>query len=745
MARLKHVSYLFLLASSGRAQDPLLSQHATDVSNMMPSGIGLEKTGMLSSCLAGSPCQMAGKRITIDDIILSSDDKGNQKCCPKGTHYDGTQCVYPPSSVCPRDMEFQNGVCVLISGPTCTDRNLIPTKDGCVSRVPPQCPPTTTMKDGQCVLNQPPTCPQGYMFEGKCAIPELPICPTKGFYAKDGLCVSHNGPACQHDWLKVVGDKCVHVKEAECPKNTKLDSKGRCTSTQPPGCPFGMVPSGDRCIHSQGPSCPDGSVLQRGICVSKVTPSCTSGQLINGHCVDSTGPSCSGLGFRFNAASGFCQQRNDADCGEGFVFRWHRGTDKVVCCHRDFGQFDGITCNKPNPDGSLCPANSTPRDGLCVSEPGQQPICDKGNGAIINGQCITRKAGTCPHPLKSQNGKCVHPDPPYCGPDAKISPSGDECVLIVGPKCKDSTIPVGQECVSNLHTPECPADLKPTSDGMCVGYPSTVCPADTIHAGKYCVHPTDKPGCRGGTTMFNEHCVQPVGPTCPDGSVLQGRHCIALENPRCDLPGFTYSPTTGACVHVTGPTCNAPYQLRDGQCYSDKALQCPDGTARQGPLCVAPADCTGEYTLEGDRCVYAEKPRCIKAGTELDERTGECVSREETPSCAHGHLDASGRCVTQIICGPNLVPHGPYCVSLTPAYCERGFHMQDGKCVLETGPVCPYGYRASGTECVSTKPAECPPETYVQGDRCVVGATRECLVMGSCPEVGQLRKGSPIA
>ncbi|KAK8115259.1 hypothetical protein PG999_007328 [Apiospora kogelbergensis] len=742
MARLKHLSYFFLLASSGRAQDPLQSQHGADISKMLHSGA--EKINMISSCLAGSPCQMAGKRITIDDIILSSDDKGNQKCCPKGTQYNGTSCVYPESSVCPQDMEFQNGVCVLISGPTCADPNLVPTKEGCVSRVPPQCPPTTIMKDGQCVLSQPPTCPHGQLFQDKhCAIAELPECPTKGFYAKDNLCVSVNGPTCQHDWLKAVGDKCVHVKEAECPKDTRLDSKGRCVSTQPPGCPSGLVPSGNRCIHSLDPSCPDGSIPERGLCVSKVTPSCTNGQLTNGHCVDKVGPNCS-PGFRFNAASGFCQQRNDADCSAGHVFRWHRGTDKVVCCHSNFPDFDGITCNKQNTDGSSCPPNSTPRDGLCVSEPGRQPVCDNGNGAIINGQCITRKPGTCPSPLKAQNGKCVHPDPPYCGPDAKVSPSGDECVLIAGPKCKDSTIPMGQECVSNQHTPECPPGLTPTAEGMCVGYPSNVCPPNTIHAGKYCIHATEKPACRDGTTMFNEDCVQPVGATCPDGSMAQGRHCISLENPRCDLPGFTYSPSAGACVHVTGPTCHPPYQLRHGQCFSDTELQCPAGTARQGSLCVAPANCTGDYTLDGDRCVHAEKPRCAKPGTELDERTGECVSRDETPRCTSGHLDAHGRCVTQIVCGPGLVPHGPYCVSLTPAYCDHGFQMLDGKCVLETGPSCPVGYRASGTECVSTRPAECPPNTFVNGDRCVVGATRECLVMGSCPEVGQLRKGSAI-
>ncbi|KAK8133390.1 hypothetical protein PG984_005402 [Apiospora sp. TS-2023a] len=716
MARLRQLSYFLLLASGGRAQDPLQSQNAADISKMLPSGA--QKAGLLSSCLAGSPCQMAGKRITIDDIILASDAKGNQKCCPKGTEYNGTQCVYPASSVCPPDMEFQNGVCALISGPTCADRNLIPTKEGCVSRVPPQCPPTTTMKDGQCVLGQPPTCPHGQMFGGKyCAITELPDCPAKGFYAKDKLCVSVEGPTCQHDWLKVVGDKCVHVKEAECPKDTRLDSRGRCVSTQPPGCPSGLVPSGNRCIDALGPSCPDGSALERGLCVSKVAPSCTHGQLVNGDCVEGAGPSCS-PGFRFNAASGFCQQRNEADCSAGFVFRWHKDSDKVVCCPRDFGDYDGMTCNKPNPDGSSCPSNSTPRDGLCVSEPGKDPICD------------TRYL---PNPLKAQNGKCIHPDPPSCGPDAKLSPSGAECVLLTGPKCKDSsTIPVGQECVSNLHTPECStAGLTPASDGMCVGYPSTVCPPNTIHAGKYCVHPTDKPGCRGGTTLFGEDCVQPVGATCPDGSLPQGQQCISLENPRCDLPGFTYSPSAGAC-------------LRNGQCFAEsEPLLCPSGTVRQGSLCVSPADCTGDYTLDGHQCVHKEKPRCPTAGTELDERTGECVSRESTPSCAQGgHLDAKGQCVTQIICGPGLVPQGPYCVSLTPAYCDRGFQMQDGQCVLEQGPECPSGYRPSGTECVSTRAPECPPHTFASGDRCIVGATRECLVMGSCPEVGQLRKGS---
>ena len=727
--RFKYLPILFLAGSGARAQDPNQSLK-TPIPGLSSAGEG--RVDSLTSCLIASPCQNAGKKITIDDIIPSVDNAGNQKCCPRGTQYNGTSCVYPQSSVCPTNMHFRGGVCVLNSGPSCADKNLIPTKEGCVSKTPPQCPSDTTLKNGQCILTQDPTCPSGQTLQGGfCAIAEPPECPTQGFYPQDNLCVSAHPPTCQYNWLKVVGGLCVHVQRPGCPSGTRPDGNGRCISTEKPFCQSGFTAVGDKCISSSTPFCATGTTLQNDVCVSNTSPSCTSGVLHNGLCVDSQDPSCS-RGFKFDKNSGFCQQRDDPICSAGFVNKYNKDKDLAVCCPSGLSEYDGVFCTKKNPDSSPCPPNSELVEGQCVSTPGTPPECDGGKGVMIKGICYIKQSATCPFPLKLQNGKCAYGVGPVCSVGT-LSASGTECV-VSGPNCPSGSFALGRECISNVYTPECPANLRPDGN-MCVGAFTSDCPAGTILKDKYCVHPSQTPSCEGSLTLFGDQCVLPITARCPEGTRPQGNQCISLQNPVCQLTGYTYSTQAGACIYVAGPVCNAPLRLQNGKCIADVDRQCPAGTVVEGQRCISPANCVGDYTLEGDRCVHREKPKCDDPDTELDEKTGLCVSKTTTPTCEKGQMTSNGQCVTQAICPKGLVPNNGYCVSLIPLRCGQGFRLQGDQCVMEKGPNCPPNHKPVGTDCVLIQDPKCPPNTWLDRDRCVAAATPDCVIMGHCPEV----------
>ena len=727
--RFKYLPILLLTGSGIEAQDPNQSLNVPS-SGLSPAGEN--RVESLTSCLIASPCQHAGRKIGIDDIVLSVDNTGNQKCCPRGTEFNGTSCVYPQSTVCPPNMHFRGGVCVLTSGPSCADKNLIPTKEGCVSKTLPQCPQGTTLKNGQCILAQDPTCPTGQTLHGGfCAIAEPPDCPAQGFYAKDNLCISAHPPTCQSDTLKAIGDRCVHVQRPGCPSGTRPDGNGRCISTEKPFCQSGFTVIGDQCVHPSTPFCAAGSTLQNDVCVSTTTPICTSGFLSNGICVDKQNPTCN-RGFKLNDNSGFCEQRNQPFCPANFVSRYHKDKDLSVCCPSALDQFDGIFCFKTNPDSSPCPPNSQLVDDKCVSTPGTPPECDGGKGVMIKGNCYSRQPATCPFPLELQNGMCAYDNGPVCSVGT-LSASGTECV-VEGPNCPPGAFALGRQCISNVHTPECPAGLRPDGD-QCVGTVTSDCPAGTILKENYCLHPNKKPNCEGSLTLFGDQCVLPITATCPDGTRPQGNQCVSLQNPICALPGYTYSAKEGACVYLTGPVCNSPYRLQNGKCYADVDHQCPTGTVLEGQRCISPANCVGDYTLEGDRCVHREKPKCQDPDTQLDEKTGQCISRIVTPVCEQGQMTANGQCVTQAICPSGLVPYNGYCVSLVPLRCGPGLRLQGDQCVLEKGPNCPPNHRPSGTECISVQEPKCPPNTLLDRDRCITASAPDCVIMGVCPEV----------
>ncbi|ESU10431.1 hypothetical protein FGSG_02876 [Fusarium graminearum PH-1] len=686
MTRLRDVAVIFA-SSVALAQDP--QQVLNGGSRLLTTPLGTQ-VNTLGSCLMGSACQRVGKKITIDDIVISTDGQGNTKCCPLGTTFNGSRCVYPKSTVCPPNMHFANGVCVLTSGPVCEDTNLVPTKDGCASKVPPRCPPETILDNGQCVMKEDPTCPGGKkIVNGLCTVDEVPKCPEKGFRAQGNLCVSDEGPTCHQDWLKVVDGKCVHTKEASCPPGTKQSGTGRCISVQPPSCPPGFTVSGNTCLHDTGPSCPSGSTFRNGVCEYSRLPSCSEGTLTNGVCVSSSQPGCPS-GFKFDKVTARCLRRDQLNCQAGYVNRWDRVSDKVACCPKDFGGFDGTFCTQDNPGSNACPVNSELRDGKCVTSPGGQPDCDGGKGFVEKGVCYKKEEASCPTPLKVFKDKCVYETDPHCT-DGKLSPSRMECI-VEGPNCPNDSTVVDDECVSNVHIPECPSNLK-RKDGSCVGEPTLSCPPGSVKNGDYCIYDNVQPACKDGLLLLGNQCVTRTTAKCPEDTMPEGEYCVSMKNPICPEPEYIYSLARRACIYKYRPSCLPPFYLKN------------------------------------------ESPECPDQSTELDEKTGQCISRSETPKCTDGSVLTNGKCVVRADCPPNTTPMGDYCVSYQKPACRDGFTLENGECVLKKGPACPPGFAARGTECFSTKQPVCPTGSIQDGDRCIIGVNPDCIILGTCPEI----------
>lgn len=80
MTRLRDVAVIFA-SSVALAQDP--QQVLNGGSRLLTTPLGTQ-VNTLGSCLMGSACQRVGKKITIDDIVISTDGQGNTKCCPLG-------------------------------------------------------------------------------------------------------------------------------------------------------------------------------------------------------------------------------------------------------------------------------------------------------------------------------------------------------------------------------------------------------------------------------------------------------------------------------------------------------------------------------------------------------------------------------------------------------------------------------------------------------------------------------------
>ncbi|KAJ4006049.1 hypothetical protein NW752_001296 [Fusarium irregulare] len=728
MTRLRDVAVLFA-SSVVLAQDP---HHILDGSSsgLLTTPLGTQAS-TLGSCLMGSACQKVGKKITIDDILISTDAHGNTKCCPQGTTFNGVSCVYPKSTVCPPNMHFANGVCILTSGPVCEDKSLVPTKDGCASKVPPTCPPETVLDNGQCVLRKEPTCPGGKkIVSGLCITDQVPKCPEKGFRPQGNLCVHEDGPTCHQDWLKVVDGKCVHIKEPVCPDRTKPVG-GRCIHEQSPTCPTGFRISGDTCVHERGPSCPSGSTYRNGVCEYSRPPICKEGSLIDGQCSTDKAPECPS-GYKFDKAAFRCQRRDTLQCQAGYVNRWDRVSDKIACCPKDFGGFDGTFCTQDYSGSGKCPPDSELRDTKCVTTPGRHPDCDGGKGFVEKGVCYKKEEAFCPSPLKLLKDKCVYETDPYCT-DGKLSPTRNECI-IEGPNCPSDSIVIDNECVSNIHIPECPAGLKQQGNS-CIGEKILSCPAGTTRSGDYCIYGDVQPGCKDGLVLLGDKCVTRTTSKCPEDTMPEGEYCVSIRSPGCPEPDYVYSLERRACVHRHRPSCLPPFYLKNGRCVIDTLPVCPTDTVRSGDSCITRANCSGDYTLVGDRCISNKGPECPDPFTEFDEKTGSCISRSQTPSCTDGATLSGGKCVAKADCPPDTTPMGDYCVSYRKPRCEDGFTLENGECVLKKGPTCPAGYIARGTDCYSIKKPVCPADSVMDGDRCIIGVNPDCIILGTCPEI----------
>ncbi|KAJ3536732.1 hypothetical protein NM208_g6595 [Fusarium decemcellulare] len=131
-------------------------------------------------------CNSACKQISLDDIIPSLDSKGDVKCCPPGTFFNGTSCVFKPTTVCPPNTKLQAGACVSDEKPVCPAGAVLH-EEKCVSPTEPSCLSGTRFDGDSCISTQLPSCDAGFKFNGvSCISTERQVCP-------EGYTVSHLG------------------------------------------------------------------------------------------------------------------------------------------------------------------------------------------------------------------------------------------------------------------------------------------------------------------------------------------------------------------------------------------------------------------------------------------------------------------------------------------------------------------------------------------------------------------------
>ncbi|KAF5590958.1 tenascin X precursor [Fusarium pseudocircinatum] len=199
---------------------------AQDIPNQQPLSAPAEP--IASPQLIKVTCSGSCNEISLHNIVPSRDSKGDVKCCPAGTFFNGVNCAAKPTT-------------------------------------PPSCPDSMTLDGGIFTQKQSPFCPPGFVFDEQsksCSHQDGPKCPAGSSFS-GRVCISVNGPQCKEGIFKggMSWDEssklCFSAPTGSnsCPQETTLQN-GKCAFD--PGevdCPGGFTFNGHNCAFKSPPGC----------------------------------------------------------------------------------------------------------------------------------------------------------------------------------------------------------------------------------------------------------------------------------------------------------------------------------------------------------------------------------------------------------------------------------------------------------------------------------------------------------
>ncbi|KAK4160705.1 hypothetical protein QBC43DRAFT_303616 [Cladorrhinum sp. PSN259] len=683
--------------------------------------------------------------ITPTRDYTAPDSEGLLKCCPPGTVFNGEDCVFLASTICPKgyvldpitqticinktppcpgDLYLHDGLCISPDPPNCTHPAVLnETSKLCESRFPPKCHGNLKLQDGVCIAPGGPSC-------------------DPGFYVNGTRCVSHSKPQCQStedfDLLIDTNDKglgvCVTKKKATCDDpSIQVDKNGWCTVYEPAKCPDDrFTPNGKSCeapkrCSAGTPTEIDSPAGRIVVCRDEKPIKCKEGTLQCLECMSDKLPCEADMGFKMDPTTGNCIKTVKA-CADGFKIVIPKGS--------------GNAANDQEPQPACCPAieGIEIKEGRCVAAP-------------------TNEACTKPLSFDKDTNQCVYTltevDCSKIG--ATLNSATSECVTTKPPVCEEDATPLGSKCVRNA---KCDPGFYP--DGQnCVKRSKPGCPPPSYQDGNRCVDPRTRPECpgkQGELTPVGLDCVSPTTrPKCnPDSGTefdLATGLCVSKVPPGCG-PGFHAPVGTDKCVSDAGPGCPTGFSNTTipGKCVSDQEPVCEGESrwieekkacvAKTGPCKKGDPDEQGNCVLrtqptcplEGTKfqvgvgCIAERGPDCSSVpGTKLNETSKQCESAE-TPNCGQDKsLKVVGnQCVSDIKpnCPPGTAPteDGTKCVAKTALGCRNVpglvYDEKIGKCVDKDGPRCPQGAVVD--------------ELF---QKCIVASSRTCFLVYTCPDV----------
>ncbi|KAF4958013.1 hypothetical protein FSARC_11142 [Fusarium sarcochroum] len=531
---------------------------------------------------------------------LHVDSKGISRCCPLGTVNDGTDCVFPESSLCEEGTVLDGNVCVSVGGPKC---------------------PGDLRFNGRFCQGEDPKClgiSQFNIATGKCESPLSPRCLPKYKFI-DGKCQAETGPECPPGYTERNGF-CVDNSPPRCPGSDQVFEKGFCVSKYPPRCPDKSSARDGQCFGPE-PGCPEGYTVGRGTCWK--LPGCTPPYELKGQfCVLEGKQECPGgtfsngachgklqcpAGFTYDQDLYACATTTDMVCGSGWkLFNVPGSSHEKTCCPDKTDDFNGEFCRWQVPDEDNCDEGTEYKDGACHYPPEQVKCPELYN--LLNGKCVKRTPPFCEKGTYS-DGKCILGSPTCPG---ESHWNGVDCVATYRPICDEGSHLSGPSCVTE-DMPKCPEKHRLDGDN-CVHEELPKCSAGTTLVDGYCRHP-DVPICKQGSYQ-NEHCTHPELPICPQGSSVIDGKCVAIQNPHCEQ-GFQYDCQSKKCVYGGGnPVCKSPLYWDGKACISPLPPKCEDGHVRINNKCISqkvpkcPQGFFFDVTSQG--CV-ATGPTCSKS------------------------------------------------------------------------------------------------------------------------------------